>query len=279
MAISYVGAGATAAGTTGINIPYPTGLIAGDMLIIMVANKYPNNGPATPAGWTQVGQHSAGSGVAGADSGSCYVTIICKESDGTETGNRSVTVASGNSSIGKMIAIRKPADGVWAPLAISTSSITTPATNSTTQFSGLPVIINDFLLAVYAVNSDGQTFSGYTLIATGASFGAITEIADDGSAGGDDAKLVAAYLLVSEGSSNGPVNFGITANTTLTNAPAGPLALVRARVGNSPMNSIGVTRTRRSAVIVRRTHGATRKHAPDMEEMLGRKVSRTPRSR
>jgi hypothetical protein len=49
--IVFGGVGATAIGTTSLSIPYPAPLVAGDLLIVCIANKH-NVVPTVPAGWT-----------------------------------------------------------------------------------------------------------------------------------------------------------------------------------------------------------------------------------
>src|SRR5690349_3513003 len=87
------------------------------LLLAGVVNKYPSNGPTTPSGWTLVGQFSGGSGAAGADVGSVYVTIYSKPSDGTKTGTQTISVPSGNSSLARICAYSCAAGAAWGVAA------------------------------------------------------------------------------------------------------------------------------------------------------------------
>ena len=285
MALSYVAAGSSAGGTTSINVPHPAGLQAGDMLLLWVTNKYPASGPSTPSGWTRIHQRSGGSGLSGVDSGTVYLTVYSKIANGSESGNQNVIIISGNSSVGKMICIRKPNDASWLVVGAAEGTIITPATNESALLAlaggstttPLKLLEGDFIAIGYGINSDGQTFSSYTLTTIGTlRASSLTEFADDPTTSGDDTKIAGAYCTVTSGALMGQPTFNLTASATLTNAPCGAVIAVILRV-DAPENRVPIARKRTNIIYTRKMpRGVPRvtrprnTSAPDMDELLGR---------
>lgn len=108
MAFLFNTAGASSAGTTSLTLAYPASLAQGDILVMCITNKYPTNAPTVPSGWIALAENqgNGGAGAAGIDTGTVYATIFIRISDGTETGNVSVTITSGNSAVGVIMSYR-----------------------------------------------------------------------------------------------------------------------------------------------------------------------------
>ena len=107
--VAFGSSGAVATGTAALTVPHPTGISAGDLLVLVVGNKHPPSGPTTPAGWTLVtsGQGLGGLGTNGGDRGPVFSSIFVKIALGTETGNLAVTLTSAVGSIGRMFRYTK----------------------------------------------------------------------------------------------------------------------------------------------------------------------------
>lgn len=231
--IAFVAAGAAASGTTAPAPAYPAGLTSGDLLVLVVANKYPNNGPSTPTDWTLASnaQGSGGSGAAGADSGNVYCTVFYKESDGTETGTLTLTITSANSSIARMFAFSK-SDCDWN-IAAANGADTSAGTDWSVTAGGDPgVTTADMVLAASAINfaNGSSIWSSEAIAQTGVTFGAMTERQDSGTGTADNVHLVVSEHPVDSGTGSAAPVFTMTASTSGANGPAGATVFFRMRL-------------------------------------------------
>lgn len=238
MAIAFGTAGTAAVGTTSLAVPHPASIAAGDMLVLVIANKYPTNGPSTPAGWSTFitnAQQSGGSGTAGIDVGSVYVTVFTKEAVGGETGNLTVTVTSGNASIGRMFRYTKGASMVWNLAACGGADNTAGTAWSVTGNANPGITAGDMVLACSAINTDGYTYSAQAIAATGiTAWGTVTERQDSGTTQGQDCGMVVSEHPVTTGTASAAPVFTMTASSTATNNPAGATVMLRLREEAGP---------------------------------------------
>src|SRR5689334_9807475 len=162
MAISYVASGAIAVGVNTLAVAYPSGIAAGDMLVVCISNKYPSNGPSTPSGWSTLpnGQQSGGSGSAGVDTGTVFATVFYKIADGTESGTLTVAITSGNAAAAQMHAYRIPTGSIWATPGSRSKAVNTASSSWSATSASDPVLqAGDVVLAISAINTDNYTFS------------------------------------------------------------------------------------------------------------------------
>lgn len=198
MTIALGSLGTAATGTTSLSVALPSGIVAGDLLVLAIANKYPSNGPSTPSGYTFGAQATGGQGSAGADSGQTFCTVYYRVADGTESGNVAVTITSGNVSVGRLI--RYTGDGAGWNLAFAVGDDASAGTSwSVTATSNPGIQADDFLLAFGATNSDAGTASAEAMSATGLVFASATEIADTLNGSGDDCSLLGSQHPVTSG--------------------------------------------------------------------------------
>lgn len=228
MTIAFVASGALASGSTSLSVAYPAGLSSGDLLLLCVVNKYPVNGPSTPSGWTLVAQKSGGVGASGADSGSVYSTVFSKVADGTESGSLSVTITSGNSSLGRMLCYSN-ATGGW-DIANTTDDDTVASTSLSFTFPANPgVTAGDFVVAACGANGTSATYSSPSFTQTGITFGTPTQRNGSGTTTGDNCDCIIYDVSVNSGTASAAPVFVATANTTFGNYPAGASVFVRLR--------------------------------------------------
>ncbi len=229
MAVSHGASGAASSGTTSLTLAYPAGITAGQKLFCWVANKYPTNGPSTPAGgWNLLAQATGGAGASGIDSGNVYCTVFEKTADGTESGNLSVTVTSGNSSHGG-ISRYSSDNGTFETLSSTTAADNSSGTGwSVTGAAGIDIANTDLVLVFEAFNRDGLgATSAEALTASGATFGSFTQRNGTQSNAGDDAGgHLWEYTCTSGSSSSAPTNA-----CTHSAACAGAAVFVRLRSG------------------------------------------------
>ncbi len=200
-AVAFGNSGAVDPGTTTLVIPYPTGIVAGNLLVLAVGNKYPPNGPAAPAGWTLVanGQASGGAGAAGNDTGNVYATVFVKVADGTETGNLTVTLTGANTSMGRIFRYTNAAGSGWDYAATYGSDNTGGTAWIVSSAADPGITAGDMLVVISAINTDAPTWTAESVSATGATFGTHTERQDSGTGFGNDMRLVVSDHTVTAG--------------------------------------------------------------------------------
>lgn len=232
-AVSFGTAGAVAAGSTSLTVPYPASIVAGDLLVLTVGNKYPTNGPATPAGWTLVtnGQGSGGVGSAGTDSGTVYATVFVKQAVGGESGNLTVTLAGANSSMGRMFRYTKASVTIWDYAATNGSDATAGTAWSVTGAANPGIVSGDMLVVASAINGNVVTsWASESVSAAGATFTTHTERQDSNSTTGDDMTLVVSDHTVTAGTASAAPVFTMTGTgTPTTNSPTGASVMLRIR--------------------------------------------------
>ncbi len=227
-AVTFGNAGAVATGTTSLSVPHPPGIVAGDLLVLAIANKYPTNGPATPAGWTLVtnGQGSGGAGAAGNDTGFVYATVFVKVADGTESGNLTVTLTSANTSMGRMFRYTNASGSGWDYAATNGSDNTGDTSWIVSGAANPGITSGDMLVVVSAINTDNPTWSAESVSAAGATFGTHTERQDSGSGTGNDIRLVVSDHTVTAGTAAAAPVFTMTASG---GTPEGASVMLRIR--------------------------------------------------
>ena len=203
MTIAFGANGVSGNGTTSCGPGNPNGVTAGQMLLLHVTNKYPNNAPSDPSGWTFLARYSGGAGASGADSGAIYTTVWWRVADGTESlGVVTVTVTSGNSCIGKISRWTKDQEKGWAtPVAVggSDNNAADTVNFAVTADDNPGVIAGDMIIVFGGNNTDAAAYSGQTITETGATFGAVTEAYDNSTTSGDDVAHQAFYALCTAG--------------------------------------------------------------------------------
>jgi hypothetical protein len=230
VAIAFVNSGAGAVGSGSLTIPFPSPVTAGNILVATVVNKYPNNAPTTPSGWKLQKQTGGGAGASGADIGNVYSSVYTKRSDGTETGNLTVTITAGNSAIGRIWQYSVAALSGWDMDACSgTYAAGAGAAWSVTGDSDVGVAADDFVIAVSAINTDLYSFTAEAVTQTGVTFGAMNERADNVTTNGDDCAIVVADFPVTAGTSSAAPVYTMTSSGTATSNPAGATVLLRLR--------------------------------------------------
>lgn len=242
MAIAFGSIGATAVGTTSLAIAYPASISAGDLLVMVVANKYPTNGPSTPGGWTAPAnnQGSGGAGASGVDQGNVYCTVFVKVADGSETGSFNLSVPSGNASVGAMLRYTKAAGKTWAWACANGSFNVASSTWSVTAGSDPGVTAGDMVVVGSGINSDNYTWSLESITATSVTFGSTTERQDGGTTNGDDCGMVVADALAASGTGSAAPNLGMKASGSAVNSPAGASVFLRLRELALGLDPLGV---------------------------------------
>ncbi|MCF7965298.1 MAG: hypothetical protein K9L79_07135 [Methylobacter tundripaludum] len=231
-AVAYGASGSAATGSTSLSVSYPSGIAAGHLLVLVVGNKYPTNGPATPSGWTLVanGQGSGGLGSAGGDRGTVYNTVFVKEALGSESGNLSVTLSSANSSMARMFRYTKASGATWSYAATNGSDNTAGTSWSVTGAANPGITSGDVLIVGSSVNGNRINSWTESISAAGATFGATTERNDTNSSTGDDMALVVSEHSVTGGTATAAPVYSMTGSGSASSySPTGASVILRIR--------------------------------------------------
>lgn len=281
MAISWVGSGAEAdfGSTAGVaftaNVPFPATVAAGDIAFIVITTKpsIPSGTTDTsvintPTGWTVVGS-SYGGGYGpteqGGGTGNVGNIILSKILAGTEGGTtQTVDISSVNSGTSRMSVFRN-GTGSWNTDYISGDiTANSPTVEISSTFSSAySFITGDHILYGSSRTDDvfngGVDFSAHSFTQTGSTFAAVTEIAEDGSGGGNDSGMFCARTNVtSGGGSTAPtMNFTVSAiNSRLERGPTFAVVL-RETIAGAVNSTIAATDT--SLGVVSSTTGSVTK--------------------
>jgi hypothetical protein len=222
MAIAFVNSGAAATGTSSCSVAYPTGIAAGNLLVLVISDKY---NYASLNGWLSI-HNNYFTGVAGSngiDTGNVYGSIYVKEALGTETGSITITQAVNASAIvARMFAYSKSSLALWGFSAVVGSNNTPGSIWSVTASSVLRLMTGDMLLVASAINSDNYTYSAQSVAATGVTFGATVERQDSGTSSGQDCGLLVTEHPITGGNTVDVIpTYTATASGSATNSPAG----------------------------------------------------------
>lgn len=204
--ITQRGASTTATTTTtSITIAKPTGVVAGDVLIVNIAQS--GNGTTNPAATVASGTWTVISGGA-IDGSNIRGTLLYHIAGSSDPASYTFTLGSGTSkAVGSIVAysgvdVSGPTPFDVAPGSISLSGSTASTATAT---SITTVSANALVMLFLQLNNDAQNMTGWTT----ATAGALTELYDNGVAGsGTDLSVGAAAALKPAGSTgNGTVTF------------------------------------------------------------------------
>lgn len=229
--VAFVNAGAAAAGSTSLAVPWPASPVAGNLAALTIANKFPTNGPTTPTDWTlpSNGQASGGIGVNGTDSGNVYCTVYYFVLLGTESGNLSVTITSGNSAVGRIFQYSKTG-GAWDIAAVNGTDLVADASWAITYGANPGIRQKDMILVASAINTDDYTYSGQALTVTGCTLGTETERQDSGTITGSDCALMVSDHVIASGTATAAPTYAATSSGTDSSVrPGGASVLLRIR--------------------------------------------------
>jgi hypothetical protein len=147
---------------------------------------------------------------------------------GTESGNLSVSIPSGNSAIGAMARYTK-GGGVWSYAAANGADNTQGTGWSITGNSDPGMAGGDMVVVCSGVNGNGPTFTSHAIAQGGVIYGTASERVDAGTSNGEDSKVVMSDHRVTSGTSTGAPTYTMTGNESGANSPEGSSVLLRIR--------------------------------------------------
>jgi hypothetical protein len=243
--IVFGGIGATVSGSTSLSIPYPVSVVAGDLLMVCIANKH-DVVPAVPAGWILPANghgSNAGDGGSTSDQGYGRSTVFIKEAQGTEAGSLLVSIPSGNAAVGAMIRYTKDWGIPWSYAAANGADDIQGMSWYVSAGSDPGVTVGDIVIACSGINGDGPSFSAQTISQLGVVYGTATERVDTGTTLGSHLKVVISEHRITSGVSLGAPTFRMTASQSGMNSPEGSSVLLRIREIAPPDNGTPLVRS------------------------------------
>jgi hypothetical protein len=248
VAIGVRTAGAWASGSTSVAPALPASSAAGDMMVMFVGCKPFNAAIVTPAGWAVLtaGSGANGSTGSGIDTGSVLWATFYKEFVSGDTAP-TVTVTSGNVSLGCINGFTKAATESWIEPAAGKGSDTTSGTGySITSDVNMGITSGDYVLHGSVIAGNNSTFGTPTLTATSATMAASTESpATEGStATGNDLEASCAYSSCTAGTSSAAPVGGWTLSVAQTGG--GSITRLRVETQTQPITVFPVIQQRKN---------------------------------
>lgn len=234
MTISFGSTGAQSTHTDTIT-PAVVGS-AGNLAILQVVSGHPNDSvPSTPSGWTLVGSTSGGGGVFGASAGPRRLTWFARVLVGGDA-NPTTAIPSGSSGsliVGRIVSLSRTAGTGWRWAASFGDDQTSGTAFSATGTTALTWVAGDFAVIGYGVASNADSYTVEALAATGITFGAVTERADNAVVTGNGTTVAMASCVVSSGTGTQAP----TITATLASASTGISGVMRVREATSDVNA------------------------------------------
>lgn len=236
MSITYVGSGtAASAAAASVNVPFITGLTAGDKILMPVFAKRSNHTfPDLSAdGWALLfTPFASGAGTDGSnDQGKVLLGVYERSATGSESGNQTVTLTGGTADViaGRMAAFHSTVG--WAPTAVITKALDVGNTTAVSWgfSSDLGLTTGDWAVFIGCLNTDNYNISGQSLTGAGMTATYTGSKFNIAVALGTSIRYTLGTNTIDTGPSSGAQTFALTASGSAANAPAGPGALIRLR--------------------------------------------------
>jgi hypothetical protein len=169
IALAATGAPETAVAANFADIPYPTGITAGDLLVIFLANKYPPVVSSAPTGWVALVNNNStgGAGASGVGTGQTNAAIYIKVADGTEAGTVQVPCVGLSLLVSRMYRFTKSSTKRWG-VAMAMGADNTAGTSwNVTAASNMGIQTGDYLAVCFGSCEAVTGVSSTSLTATG----------------------------------------------------------------------------------------------------------------
>lgn len=235
MTISYSSVSSTyQTGQNSVTYRQPATLAVDDLILGLIVNKYPTNGPNTPTGMTLVDQQIVGDGEApAADKGDAYITVYKRVSDGTEDdATETVSISGGNTTVSRSVSYSRSGGSGW-DIATAYGSQGAAAASWSITTGSLDLASGDVVVVMIGKNADSDpTHSNHALSASGITFGAFTNRSGPlHTTQGDDCGYQIGEFPVTAGS--GSVACTFTMDLSGGGSASGGVILVRLRETSS----------------------------------------------
>lgn len=228
MAIAFGSIGGT---TLGTSVAYPTGISAGDLLLLVVCAKVQTAVVSTPSGWTLLSnaQAEGGFGSETTNSGTVDVSIFLKEATGSESGSQTISVSGANHFQAFMARYTKTG-AAWSYAAASAPRNSGGASYSAVGNVDPGIQAGDMVVVAAGINTDNSpSWGSESLTATGITTGTVTQRRYAQTTSGSDSGLVLTDFTIASGSSSGVPTFAMTGSVLFGAEGAGAAVIMRLR--------------------------------------------------
>jgi hypothetical protein len=232
MAITYVAAGTLDSDTTTVIPGLPAGIAANDILIMQVVSGSSTDATVnTPTGWDYINTVNTSTGTFGADAGPRRLTFLAKI---YAVGDTAPTIDLPSDGINDVVAAQifgfhRSAGTGWRYGTVLGEDITSGTGFGAVTADTLAFAPGDFVLLGYVLPNSALSVSAEAIVATGATFGTITERADVQVSDGYNLRFVTATGAETAGT----VNVVASINATLSGAGVGVAGVIRLREATS----------------------------------------------
>ncbi len=231
MSVAYASIGAFVTLAESVTLTYPEAPSPGRLAVAVVDSGHPTATvvPSTPVGWGFVGSFVGGGGAYGADAGPRRISLFIRALQGGDAEPTFTIPAGTESRVGGAIvflsydAAGQPVIRYQASFGEDTSSGTTFSVTGDRAIVWESPLGQAALLA-YVLATDAFSLSAEAITATGITFSAITERADNGSTVGADARRGVATGTITAG---GPSAQIPTITATLSGSTTGVAGVLR----------------------------------------------------
>lgn len=183
---TYGAIGTGANGSTTVAPTYPTGITAGQYLVLVVTSGSTGDAtPATPSGWTFLATGASTDGTYGVDAGPRRVTAFGKEATGSESGTVTVSITGGGTCRGTITRFTKAGSGSWV-IEAQGANDSTSGTGVSMTFASMNFNTGDAVLVATGQRVDSATQASQSLTASGVTFGTRTNRAATAVTTGND---------------------------------------------------------------------------------------------
>jgi len=235
MSITFVSSGTSAsAAAATVDVPYITGLTAGDKILMPVYAKRSNHTfpDLSATGWTSLfTPFAAGAGSDGSnDAGKVLLGVYERAATGSESGNQTVTLTGGTADVmaGRMIAFHTTVG--WDTTVAITKALDAGGTTAVSWgfASDIGLTTSDLAICIACLNTDNYTISAQALTGAGITATYASKF-NTAVALGTAIRYILGVNTIDTGPSSGAQTFALTASGSAANAPAGPAAIIRLR--------------------------------------------------
>jgi hypothetical protein len=214
------------------DVPYPSGVAAGNLLVLYVTGRYSTAVTPVADGFTlQTNPGAAANGgvpgTNGVATGTSKTWILTKVATGTETGNLSVET-TGNNFQAKIERFTKTG-AAWDIAAAVGGDVTLAPSLNVTGNQAIDLAAGDWLLSAAVVADSTNTISNATFAATGITFGTGTSDSSSSTLGSAQSAQTHRRAVTAGTASVAP-----SLSCTLDTADAGSAAFLRIREAGSP---------------------------------------------
>lgn len=231
MTITYERVGTAGLGGPAVNplnVTHNAIVNVGDLAILIHETRNDNDAAdTTPSGWTLIGTDFGGTGAFGSGTGNARATAWYRECDGSEDGATipiTWNIGSANGCSGGQVLYFSKTLANWVTPALVSGDDTTKNTSWSVTGGSLEHAAGDMIVVVSASNDESGAMSAQALVATGVTYGAITNRVRIDILNASLGELYADTSSVTAGATAAP-----TYSATLSFAGAGTGLIIRLR--------------------------------------------------